>query len=299
MGDGGRRHNFPHLRPNLPPRADRRAEPAVEASPLAKGATMRMKDKAAIVTGAASGLGREIARAFAREGAKVCIADLQLEPAKIVVGEIERAGGTAMAVAMDVTDERQVEAGVASTIDRFGGIDVLVSNAGYQHIASIVDLTLDAWRRLLAVHLDGAFLTTRACLRQMYKARKGGSIIYMGSAHSKEASPLKAPYVTAKHGLIGLCKVVAKEGAAAGVRSNVICPGFVRTPLVEKQIPEMARELGISEADVIKRVMLKDTVDGEFTTTLDVAETAVFFASFPSNALTGQSIVVSHGWHMQ
>jgi len=92
---------------------------------------------------------------------------------------------------------------------------------------------------------------------------------------------------------------VAKEGAAAGVRSNVICPGFVRTPLVEKQIPEMARELGISEADVIKRVMLKDTVDGEFTTTLDVAETAVFFASFPSNALTGQSIVVSHGWHMQ
>ncbi|HXN41050.1 MAG TPA: 3-hydroxybutyrate dehydrogenase [Myxococcaceae bacterium] len=260
---------------------------------------MRMKDKAAIVTGAASGLGREIARAFAREGAKVCIADLQLEPAKIVVGEIERAGGTAMAVAMDVTDERQVEAGVASAIDRFGGIDVLVSNAGYQHIASIVDLTLDAWRKLLAVHLDGAFLTTRACLRQMYKAGKGGSIIYMGSAHSKEASPLKAPYVTAKHGLIGLCKVVAKEGAAAGVRSNVICPGFVRTPLVEKQIPQMARELGISEAEVIKRVMLKDTVDGEFTTTLDVAETAVFFASFPSNALTGQSIVVSHGWHMQ
>jgi 3-hydroxybutyrate dehydrogenase len=258
-----------------------------------------MKDKAAIVTGAASGLGREIARAFAREGAKVCIADLAMEPAKIVVGEIERAGGAAMAVAMDVTDERQVEAGVASTIDRFGGVDVLVSNAGYQHIASIVDLTLDAWRRLLAVHLDGAFLTTRACLRQMYKARKGGSIIYMGSAHSKEASPLKAPYVTAKHGLIGLCKVVAKEGAAAGVRSNVICPGFVRTPLVEKQIPEQARELGISEADVIKRVMLKDTVDGEFTTTLDVAEAAVFFASFPSNALTGQSIVVSHGWHMQ
>jgi len=260
---------------------------------------MRMKDKAAIVTGAASGLGREIARAFAREGAKVCIADLQMEPAKVVVGEIERAGGTAMPVAMDVTDERQVEAGVASTIERFGGIDVLVSNAGVQHIASIVDLTLDAWRKLLAVHLDGAFLTTRACLRQMYKARKGGSIIYMGSAHSKEASPLKAPYVTAKHGLIGLCKVVAKEGAAAGVRSNVICPGYVRTPLVEKQIPEQARELGISEADVIKKVMLKDTVDGEFTTTMDIAEVAVFFASFPSNALTGQSIVVSHGWHMQ
>ncbi len=260
---------------------------------------MRMKDKVAIVTGAASGLGREIARAFAREGAKVCIADLQLDPAKIVVGEIERAGGAAMAVAMDVTSEQQVEAGVASTIERFGGVDVLVSNAGYQHIAPVVDLTLQDWRRLLAVHLDGAFLTTRACLRHMYKARKGGSIIYMGSALSKEGALLKAPYATAKHGLIGLCKVVAKEGAAAGVRSNVICPGFVRTPLVEKQIPEQARELGISEGEVIKKIMLKETVDGEFTTTMDVAECAVFFASFPSNALTGQSIVVSHGWHMQ
>jgi 3-hydroxybutyrate dehydrogenase len=117
--------------------------------------------------------------------------------------------------------------------------------------------------------------------------------------HSKEASLLKAPYVTAKHGLIGLAKAVAKEGAAHGVRANVICPGFVRTPLVEKQIPEQAKTLGISEQEVIKNVMLKQTVDGEFTTLDDVAETAVFFASFPSNALTGQSLVVSHGWFMQ
>lgn len=260
---------------------------------------MRMKDKAAIVTGAASGIGREIARAFAGEGAKVCIADLVLEQAKQVAGEIERAGGKALAVAMDVTNEGQVEAGVASTIERFGGLDVLVSNAGFQHISPIVDLTLDAWRKLLAVHLDGAFLTTRACLRHMAKARKGGSIIYMGSALSKDSAPFKAPYVTAKHGLIGLCKVVAREGATAGVRSNAICPGFVRTPLVEKQIPELARQQGISEQEVIKQVMLKDTVDGEFTTTMDVAEVAVFLASFPSNALTGQSVVVSHGWVMQ
>ena len=110
---------------------------------------------------------------------------------------------------------------------------------------------------------------------------------------------LKAPYVTAKHGLIGLAKVVAKEGAAHGVRANVICPGFVRTPLVEKQIPEQAKELGISEEDVVKKVMLKETVDGEFTTVEDVAEVALLFASFPSNALTGQSLVVSHGWFMQ
>ena len=151
---------------------------------------------------------------------------------------------------------------------------------------------------MLAIHLDGAFLTTRAALRQMYK-QNSGSIIYMGSVHSKEASLLKAPYVTAKHGLEGLAKVVAKEGAAHGVRANVVCPGFVRTPLVEKQIPEQARELGISEEDVVKKVMLKDTVDGEFTTVADVAEVTLMFASFPTNALTGQSMVVSHGWCMQ
>ena len=144
----------------------------------------------------------------------------------------------------------------------------------------------------------GAFLTTRAALRHMYR-QKSGSIIYIGSVHSKEASKLKAPYVAAKHGLLGLARVVAKEAAEHGVGANVICPGFVRTPLVEKQIPEQAKELRISEQEVIKNVMLKETVDGEFTTVNDVAETALFLASFGSNALTGQSIVVSHGWFMQ
>jgi 3-hydroxybutyrate dehydrogenase len=121
----------------------------------------------------------------------------------------------------------------------------------------------------------------------------------MGSAHSHEASKLKSAYVTAKHGLIGLCKTVAKEGASRNVRANVVCPGFVMTPLVEKQIPEQAKALGISEADVVKNVMLKETVDGEFTTVDDVANTVVFLAGFETNALTGQSIVVSHGWFMQ
>lgn len=133
----------------------------------------------------------------------------------------------------------------------------------------------------------------------MYAQGRGGSVIYMGSVHSKEASKLKAPYVTAKHGLIGLCKTVAKESAAKGVRANVICPGFVRTPLVEKQIPEQAKTLGITEEEVVKNVMLKETVDGEFTTTDDVARAALLFAAFPTNALTGQSLVVSHGWFMQ
>lgn len=260
---------------------------------------MRMRDKVAIVTGAASGIGREIAHAYAREGANVCIADLNLDGAQVVAGEIARAGGEALAVQMDVTQEAAVDAGVAETVRRFGGVDVLVSNAGIQHIAPVVELSLENWRRILAIHLDGAFLVTRACMRHMAESGRGGSVIYMGSVHSKEGSPLKAPYVAAKHALIGLAKVVAKEGAEHGIRANVICPGFVRTPLVEKQIPEQAKELGISEAEVVRNVMLKETVDGEFTTVQDVAELAVFFAAYPSNALTGQSVVVSHGWFMQ
>ena len=199
---------------------------------------------------------------------------------------------------MDVTNEDQVNAAVAAVVGEWDGVDVLVSNAGIQIVHPLEEFTYADWKKMLAIHVDGAFLTTRACLPHMYKAGSG-SVIYMGSVHSKEASVLKAPYVTAKHGLIGLAKVVAKEGAAHGVRANVICPGFVRTPLVEKQIPEQAKELGISEDDVIKKVMLKETVDGEFTTVDDVAQTALFFAAFPSNALTGQSLIVSHGWFMQ
>ncbi|KTC64983.1 3-hydroxybutyrate dehydrogenase (plasmid) [Legionella adelaidensis] len=260
---------------------------------------MRLKNKVAIVTGAASGIGKEIAELYAKEGAKVAIADLNYENANQAAQQIISQGGTALAVAMNVTDEEQVENGVNTVVKQFGSVDVLVSNAGIQIIESVDKFAFSDWKKLLAIHLDGAFLTTRACLKHMYAANKGGSIIYMGSVHSKEASLLKAPYVTAKHGLLGLCKVVAKEGAAHGVRANVICPGFVRTPLVEKQIPEQAKELKISEEDVIKKIMLKDTVDGEFTTTDDVAQTALFFASFPTNALTGQSLVVSHGWFME
>jgi 3-hydroxybutyrate dehydrogenase len=260
---------------------------------------MRLKDKVAVITGAASGIGKEIAHAFSKEGAKVVIADLDQQGADAVADELGRGTQRALGVAMDVTDEAQVEAGMTKAIDVFDSIDVLVSNAGIQIVEALDQFEFKQWKKLLAIHLDGAFLTTRAALRQMYKQVTGGSIIYMGSVHSKEASKLKAPYVTAKHGLIGLAKVVAKEGAQHGVRANVICPGFVRTPLVDKQIPEQAKELGISEAEVIKNVMLKDTVDGEFTTVEDVAAAAVFFASFPSNALTGQSLVVSHGWFMQ
>jgi 3-hydroxybutyrate dehydrogenase len=260
---------------------------------------MQLQDKVAFVTGSASGIGKEIAITYAREGAKIVIADLNKEAADATAAELKAGGAQAIGVAVDVTSEEQVNAAVEIAVAAFGGIDILVSNAGIQIVHPVEEFSFADWKKMLAIHLDGAFLTTKACLKHMYAQRRGGSVIYMGSVHSKEASLLKAPYVTAKHGLIGLCKTVAKEGAKHNVRANVICPGFVRTPLVEKQIPEQAKTLGISEDDVIKKVMLKDTVDGEFTTTDDVARVALLFAAFPTNALTGQSLVVSHGWFMQ
>lgn len=259
----------------------------------------RLEGKVAFITGAASGIGKEIAREYAREGARIAIADLNKQAADAAAAEIEKSGSKAIGVAVDVTDEAQVDAAVQATVKAFGTVDILISNAGIQIVHPVEEFSFAEWKKMLAIHLDGAFLTTRACVKQMIAAKRGGSIIYMGSVHSKEASVLKAPYVTAKHGLIGLAKTVAKEGAKYNIRANVICPGFVRTPLVEKQIPEQARTLGISEDEVIKNVMLKETVDGEFTTTADVAQVALWFASFPTNALTGQSLVVSHGWFMQ
>ncbi len=260
---------------------------------------MRLAGKSAYITGAASGIGNAIAELFAKEGARIAIADLNQAAADAAAAAIVATGGQAIGLAVDVTNEAQVDATVDQAANRLGGIDILISNAGIQIVKPLADFPFTDWKKLLAVHLDGAFLTTRAALRHMYKQGRGGSVIYMGSVHSKEASVLKAPYVTAKHGLEGLAKVVAKEGVEHGVRANVICPGFVRTPLVEKQIPEQAKELGISEAEVIKKIMLKETVDGEFTTVADVAAVALFFAGFESNALTGQSMVVSHGWFMQ
>ena len=255
--------------------------------------------KVALITGAASGLGKAIAELYAKHGASVAIADINQQAADAVAAQINAAGGKAIGVAMDVTSEDAVNAGTDQVVAAFGHLDVLISNAGVQIINPIDQFAFADWKKMLAIHLDGGFLTTKAALKHMYPGDRGGVVIYMGSVHSHEASKLKSAYVAAKHGLLGLARTLAKEGAPHNVRSHVICPGFVRTPLVDKQIPEQAKELGISEEDVVKKVMLKETVDGEFTTVGDVAELAVLFAAFPTNALTGQSVVVSHGWFMQ
>jgi 3-hydroxybutyrate dehydrogenase len=259
----------------------------------------KLEGKVAVVTGAASGIGKEIALVLASEGAALAIADLKLEAANAVAAEIEKKGGKAMGVAMDVSDEAQVDQGIDAVAAKIGSVDILVSNAGVQIVNSIDQYAFSDWKKMLGIHLDGAFLTTRAALRHMYKGDRGGIVIYTGSVHSHEASPLKSAYVTAKHGLLGLARVLAKEGAKHNVRSHVVCPGFVRTPLVDKQIPEQAKELGISEEDVVKKVMLGNTVDGEFTTVDDVAQTVLFLSAFPTAAFTGQSFIVSHGWCMQ
>ena len=257
---------------------------------------MELKDKVSIITGAASGIGLGIARRFVSAGGKVAIADINREAAQQAADGL--GADRAMAVAMDVTDEAAVNDGVQAVIDRWGRVDILVSNAGVQIVHPLVEFPFSEWKKLLAIHLDGAFLTSKAVMPHMI-AQGGGSILFMGSVHSKLASPLKSAYVTAKHGLLGLARVIAEEGGTQGIRANVICPGFVKTPLVEKQIPEQAADLGISEEAVVRDVMLGDTVTKEFTTVEDVAEVALMFAAFPSRALTGQSLLVSHGWHME
>jgi 3-hydroxybutyrate dehydrogenase len=255
---------------------------------------MKLNGKICAVTGGAGGIGLDIAKCFAGAGGKVAIIDIDMKGAQAAADAF---GSDHIAIEMDVTDPDAVERGIDKVVETYGRVDVLLSNAGVQIVKRLEDFEYEEWRKVVAIHLDGAFLTSKAVLPHMYR-QGGGTILFMGSVHSLEASALKGPYVAAKHGILGLARVIAKEGGENGVRTNVICPGFVMTPLVEKQIPEQAKDLGISEEEVVNKIMLGETVDKEFTTLEDVAHTALFLASFPSNALTGQSIVVSHGWRM-
>ena len=195
---------------------------------------MKLDGKVALITGAASGIGHGIAKRYVAAGGRVVIADLNLDAANAAAKEL---GGEkdAIAVAMDVTNEDQVNAGVEETVSTFGKVDILVSNAGIQIVHQIEDFPFADWKKMLAIHLDGAFLTTKACVKHMYK-QGSGTLIYMGSVHSHEASPLKSAYVAAKHGILGLARTMAKEGAKHNVRSNVICPGFVLTPRQDRRL---------------------------------------------------------------
>ncbi len=259
-----------------------------------------MKDsmKTVLITGAGSGIGKSLALAFSQAGYCVLVGDLNGEAAQAVANQIVEEGGQGITYAFDVSEPDQVQAAFKKCYETFGQIDCVISNAGIQLIGPIDQFDYSLWKKMIDIHLNGAFLCTQAALQYMYP-QKSGTILYIGSIHSKIASLAKAPYITAKHGLLGLCRSVAKEGAPYKVRANVICPGFVRTPLVDKQIPEQAKTLGISEEEVIKKVMLGATVDGEFTTLEEISNTALFLANYPNLGLTGQALMLTHGWMME
>ncbi len=253
--------------------------------------------KFALITGAGSGIGRACALRMAKEGYGVVAADVNLETAEDVAREINGAGQTAFAVRMDVSDENEVESGFDMMLERFGSCDLVMSNAGIQIVHPFDEYPFEDWRRMMAVHADGAFLVARAAYRRMKASGKGGRIVFTGSVQSFVGSKLKEPYNFAKHGVAGLAKAIAREGAEHGIYTYTICPSFIKTPFVEKQIPEQAASMGISEEEVVKGIMLRDTVDGVFTTVEDVANTLAFLAN-DSGALTGQSIRLTHGWAM-
>lgn len=222
---------------------------------------MSVKNKVTLITGGASGLGLGMAKVFAKQGAKVIIADLDLDSSQAVTKELSYEYDVeTLAVQMDVTNEEQVNAGVDATVEKFGRIDTVINNAGIQIISPIVDFDVSAWRKMMDIHMTGTLIVSQAVMRHMIDLKTGGRIIVVGSVHSVLASKNKAAYVAAKHAQVGFVRALAKEGAQHNISSNLIGPGFVLTPLVEKQIPEQAKELGISEEEVVKNVMLGDTV---------------------------------------
>lgn len=253
--------------------------------------------KSALITGAASGIGKACAQRMAQEGYGVVVADVNLPAAKAVADELTAAGRNAIAVRMDVASEEDVEAGFDAMTAAFGSCDLVMSNAGVQIVHPFEDFPFADWRTMMAIHADGAFLVSRAAYRRMKSSGKGGRIVFTGSVQSFVGSKLKEPYNFAKHGVAGLAKSIAREGAEHGIYTYTICPSFIKTPLVEKQIPEQAASLGITEEEVVKNIMLRDTVDGEFTTVEDVANTLAFLAK-DQGALTGQSLRLTHGWAM-
>jgi 3-hydroxybutyrate dehydrogenase len=260
---------------------------------------MNLENKTAIVTGSTKGIGRAIAEKFAKCGANVVITGRTESIAVEIAKEIaDTYGVKALGVGVNVTSEKEIIRAVDKTIEAFGAVDILINNAGIQTISPLIDFSLAGWNNLINIHLTGSFVAAKECMKHMIKNGKGGKIITIGSAHSVCASANKAAYVSAKHAQVGLTRSIALEGGKYNISSNMVSPGFVWTDLVKKQIPERAEAENITEEEA-KKSMVANTVDGEFSTLDDVSNAALFFASFESNALTGQSLIVSHGWNMQ
>jgi 3-hydroxybutyrate dehydrogenase len=254
-----------------------------------------MASRCILITGAGSGIGAGIATELARAGHHVVVTDVNLDAAEAVALSLRQAGGSAQALALDVTSDHSIEAALAA-VSR--PVDVLVNNAGLQHVAPLEEFPMQKWEFLVDVMLVGVARLTRALLPGM-RARGFGRIVNIGSIHSLVASPYKSAYVAAKHGLLGFSKVVALETADTDITINTICPTYVKTPLVDKQIADQARTRGIPESQVISEVMLKPMPKGVFITFEELAGITAFLMSPAARNITGHTIDVDGGWTVQ
>lgn len=244
-----------------------------------------------IITGAAQGIGLAIAQAFAAQGDFVALCDINLTAAEQAANQLPNA----RAYAVDVTSEAQIAAFFEQLLAERPTLDVLVNNAGLQHISPVQDFPLDKWNTLLAVMLTGPFLMSKHALPSML-AQQNGRIINIASVHGKLASPYKSAYVAAKHGLIGLTRALALETANQGITANALLPGAVRTSLVEKQLPQLAAQDGISEEEALQRHILARQPMKRLLEPREIGDSAVFLASYAARAITGESLSVSGGW---
>lgn len=250
-----------------------------------------MKGRAAIVTGAASGIGRAIATDLATGGARVLFADVDVREGEQIVAEFV----TCAFQRCDVSSQADCDALVARAVRDFGGVDILVNNAGLQHVAPVEEFPVETWERLVRIMLFGAFYLTRAALPHMYR-RGWGRIVNIASVHGLVASPYKSAYVSAKHGLVGFTKAVALEAAEKGVTVNAVCPSYVRTPLVEKQIASQASVHGISEDAVVRDIMLAPAALKRMLEPSEVAAYVRFLCSDEAGGITGATQVIDAGW---
>ncbi len=252
-----------------------------------------------VVTGSTSGIGLAIARAFAAQGDNLVINGFgDAAEIEAIRNGLEQSGGRAIYHGADMSSSDQIADLMETAAREFGMVDVLVNNAGIQHVASVEEFPVEKWDQIIAINLSSSFHTMRAAIPAM-KEKGHGRIINVASAHGLIASPFKSAYVAAKHGIMGLTKSAALELAEFGVTANAICPGYVLTPLVEKQIPDTAKARGISEAQVKSDVMLKFQPTKEFVAVEEVAAVAIFLASDAARQITGTHISIDGGWTAQ
>ena len=252
--------------------------------------------KTALITGAGSGIGQGVACALAEQGYHIIASDLSLEAAQKTVAMIVTPGGSAQALAIDVSDQASIDSAFAQLEDQ--RIDLLVNNAGLQHVSPLEEFPSEKFHLLINVMLTGAAMMAQACLPKM-RAQNFGRIVNIGSIHSLVASPFKSAYVAAKHGLVGLSKVIALETADADITINTVCPAYVKTPLVEKQIADQAANHGMTEEQVINEIMLKPMPKKSFIAVEELAGTVAFLASDHARNITAQTIALDGGWTAQ